>query len=323
MKRFSNILYVKEPEIDNSRALAQAVVVANNNQAALTLVEVVDSVPSLKRVAAPVMPPEKIDEFLLADKREELEKLTNTITDSTVGADAKVLFGKPFIEIIREVLEHKRDLVVKPVSKHTGLGTYLFGGTDIKLLRNCPCPVWLIKATSVHGYRKVLVGLDYEPDNPENDDLNQQLLEMSASIALSNFCELHVIHAWHFEHEGFFRSSRTGLTSAEVDEIILAEENFRRTWLSKIVAKCCDTHGKEMREFLRPKLHLVQGAATHVIPELATSIDADLVVLGTLGRTGVPGVTMGNTAEKILHQLDCSVLAIKPKNFVSPVTLET
>ena len=51
-------------------------------------------------------------------------------------------------------------------------------------------------------------------------------------------------------------------------------------------------------------------------------LDPDLVVMGTVARTGVPGFIMGNTAEMILNQIDCSVLAIKPSGFVTPVTLE-
>jgi universal stress protein E len=45
------------------------------------------------------------------------------------------------------------------------------------------------------------------------------------------------------------------------------------------------------------------------------------VVMGTVARTGVPGFIMGNTAETILSQIDCSVLAIKPPGFTTPVTL--
>jgi nucleotide-binding universal stress UspA family protein len=44
--------------------------------------------------------------------------------------------------------------------------------------------------------------------------------------------------------------------------------------------------------------------------------------MGTVARTGINGLLMGNTAEMILTQIDCSVLAVKPQGFVSPVTLE-
>jgi nucleotide-binding universal stress UspA family protein len=41
--------------------------------------------------------------------------------------------------------------------------------------------------------------------------------------------------------------------------------------------------------------------------------------MGTVARTGVRGFIMGNTAETVLEQIDCSVLAIKPQGFVTPV----
>ena len=70
------------------------------------------------------------------------------------------------------------------------------------------------------------------------------------------------------------------------------------------------------------QLHVVKGPAQYVVPELARELEVDLVVMGTVARTGIDGFFMGNTAESILGELDCSVLTMKPPGFVSPVTLE-
>jgi nucleotide-binding universal stress UspA family protein len=77
-----------------------------------------------------------------------------------------------------------------------------------------------------------------------------------------------------------------------------------------------------MLDYLKPQTHLVKGLARKEIPALANQIEADMVVMGTVVRTGIPGFIMGNTAETILNQIDCSVLAIKPSGFVTPITLE-
>jgi nucleotide-binding universal stress UspA family protein len=66
--------------------------------------------------------------------------------------------------------------------------------------------------------------------------------------------------------------------------------------------------------------HLPKATARSELPTLAARVGADLVILGTLGRTGVPGLSIGDTAEAVLHQAACSVLALKPPGFVSPVT---
>ncbi|WP_287817984.1 universal stress protein, partial [Idiomarina sp.] len=65
--------------------------------------------------------------------------------------------------------------------------------------------------------------------------------------------------------------------------------------------------------------YLSQGLPEQVIPEAAKQLDAELVVLGTIGRTGLSAALLGNTAEHVLDQLNCDVLAIKPEDFVSPL----
>ncbi len=80
--------------------------------------------------------------------------------------------------------------------------------------------------------------------------------------------------------------------------------------------------GTEALEYLKPQTHLVKGWPRKEIPALAARLDVDLVVMGTVARTGVPGLIMGNTAESIINQIDCSLLAIKPPGFETPVTLE-
>ena len=41
--------------------------------------------------------------------------------------------------------------------------------------------------------------------------------------------------------------------------------------------------------------------------------------MGTVARSGVPGLLIGNKAEKVLSGIDCTVLAVKPSGYVSPV----
>ncbi len=63
----------------------------------------------------------------------------------------------------------------------------------------------------------------------------------------------------------------------------------------------------------------MKGAPGDKIPELAQQLNVDLVVMGTVSRTGIEGFFIGNTAEKILHNVDCSVLTVKPETFKCPI----
>ena len=68
-------------------------------------------------------------------------------------------------------------------------------------------------------------------------------------------------------------------------------------------------------------LHLRQGEASSVIREVVDEIEADLIVMGTVCRTSVPGFLIGNTAESIIPELTCSMLALKPEGFASPIQI--
>jgi nucleotide-binding universal stress UspA family protein len=73
---------------------------------------------------------------------------------------------------------------------------------------------------------------------------------------------------------------------------------------------------------LHPHVHLVEGSADRVVLDLVRDQGIDLLVMGSLGRTGIAGLFIGNTAEEVLNQVDCSVLTVKPEGFASPVSVD-
>ncbi|MFN2169102.1 MAG: universal stress protein, partial [Anaerolineae bacterium] len=75
-------------------------------------------------------------------------------------------------------------------------------------------------------------------------------------------------------------------------------------------------------EDLSPRLHLPGGPTGLSISEVADEHRSDIIVMGTLSRTGLKGLLMGNTCETVLQHIDASVLAVKPEGFISPVTFE-
>lgn len=81
--------------------------------------------------------------------------------------------------------------------------------------------------------------------------------------------------------------------------------------------------GRYELEDLRYQVHMVQGQPRSVIPQLAAEVRADLLIMGTVSRTGIAGFLIGNCAEAVIRQVDCSVLTVKPAGFETPVTLET
>ncbi len=318
MKRFKAILCIVEPGETYSPALERATKLAESNQASLTVA-----------IGMPKEGPtsNELEAAMMEECQAQLAALVEPYRQQ-VDIDTQVLSGVPFLEIIREVLRHNHDLVIKAPETADWLDR-LFGSDDMQLLRKCPCPVWLIKPETSKSYRRILAAVDvdvndnYPPSELEKRrSINRQILQMAGSLALSEFAELHVVHAWNAIGESTMRGGFMRMPEKDVTDYVEQVRRQHANSLKALLDEVASGQGSDMLTYLKPKTHLVKGWARREIPALAKEIDADLVVMGTVARTGIPGFFMGNTAETILNQIDCSVLAIKPPGFVTPITLE-
>ncbi len=316
MKHFQNILYVSPASVERDSALARAVSLAENNQATLTVINVIPPLP-----AGGELPAGRSDFQARAEAecRQALEALVAPYR-GRLAIQLQVLVGQTFLETIRAVIRNAHDLVIKPAENPDFLER-LFGSDDMHLLRKCPCPVWLMKPGEKSNYQRILAAVDFDPNGPESPEQgpNAEILELSSSLAISDFAELHLVHAWDAPAEMLLRSWSDNPDEAALS-YVEGERSRHQMGMDAIQRRLRERIGQEAYEYLSPRYHLIQGAAKQVIPQTAERVGADLVVMGTLARTGVTGFFIGNTAETILEQLRCSVLAIKPPGFVSPVT---
>ena len=325
MKRFKQILAVVDPRQPPDMVLERAVSLAQNNQASLTVVAVAP------RMTAGIGMPDggpisaQLQEAAIADSRQQLENAVAPFR-SRFAIDVKVLMGTVFLEIIREVLRHGHDLVIRTPEDPAWLDR-LFGSDDMHLLRKCPCPVWLVKHSQSSPYRRILAAVDVDADHPAPDlairhELNVKILELAVSLALSEVAELHVAHAWVAIGESAMRGAFLHRPDAEIIGYVEQVRRQHEQGLDDLLDEVVRSRDQDALQYLSPQRHLVKGQAQKVIPRLARSLDADLVVMGTVARTGVAGLFIGNTAEAILEQIECSVLAVKPEGFETPVSLE-
>ena len=318
MKHFKNILYVGEAASPSASSLARAVSLARNNQARLSVVDVVPERSAGVGMPAGGPSPAELMEAAESRCRDALDALI-AASGEQLEIDVDVLRGRKFIELIRKVLRDGHDLVIKPAEDPSWLDR-LFGSEDLNLLRKCPCPVWMMKPNESANYRRILAAVDFDPGQPDADEdaLNTQILELAGSLALSDFAELHLVHVWDAPEAGFASlwSEHGDAAEARLVEAVGARHEAGMRQLS---GRLRDLVGKDAHDYLAPRVHLPRGQAEREIPALVKRIGADLVVMGTLGRSGIPGLLIGNTAETVLYGLQTSVLAVKPPGFVSPV----
>ena len=328
MQRFKNILCVIEHGGASKPALDRAVALAENNQAGLTVVDVIPRLSSGLGMTdrGPIISGE-LQAAMVREHEARMESLIDTYP-RRLDIQKKVLLGTSFLEVIREVLRNQHDLVIKCPESPSWLERF-FSGDDMHLLRKCPCPVWFVKPQISKPYHRILAAVDvdvgYQPKELETrHHLNVQILEMAASLAISESAELHVVHAWESMSElvgGFVFSS--DLPSETIAANVEQERQQRQRLLDEFIKnlKSKRPSARDTLDYLQPLTHLLKGAARKEIPALAKRLEVDCIVMGTVARTGIGGFIMGNTAETILEQIDCSVLAIKPQEFVTPVTL--
>lgn len=306
MERFKNILLVVNSEIKNPAAHSCAFSLAKNNSAKLKIIDVVKETSSYQPILPGSAKNLNIHDLLLQEKRENVERSLRPFLKEGVDTSIKILSGIPFIEIIREVIRKDHDLVIITPEGKSEFKDMLFGTTTMHLMRKCPCPVWAIKPSSDVSFPRILAAVDPDPDERETISLNRKILEMSSSLAEMQNSELHIVHVWDFH----IRS--TMIPKQTLDEMVEEVRTMHKSWFAELL-------GKHVPDLSATQVHLIKGDAGIQIPVLAREKDIDLIVMGTVSRTGIPGLFIGNTAEKILYRVDCSVLAVKPDGFTSPV----
>lgn len=308
MNTFRAILFAAREGLDQLAAFERAVLLARANQARLTLVDVV----------SPASPADRDEEQALALER--LRALAAPHQDE-VEIRLEVLQGREFLEIVRAVLRDSHDLVIK-VAQDEGPLESLFGSNDMHLLRKCPCPVWIMKPHEEGGYASIVAALDLDPmdaDSREQQELNAKILKLSGALALEHSAPLRLVHAWQAlgERKLLFRGHMHGTAA-----FVQSEQAARKKLLLAQLETLRELFGPEAYRALAPRCHLPHGPAQRMIPMVAAELRADVVVMGTVARTGIPGFIIGNTAESILSRLRCSVLAVKPSGFATPVRQE-
>jgi universal stress protein E len=227
-----------------------------------------------------------------------LEALRAQCAEGGVSASVRLSPERPWIALTRLAMRGEADLVV--VGKREGEESdgRRLGAVAAKLMRKCPGPVWLVQPEHDLQHKLVLAATDLTP-------LGEEVLEWSAWVVEGEDCALHVAHAYQLPRESL---------AASADEQAERLDALRGRAQSTILARLA---GARLER--EPVLHIGRNTPYHAIMESLEHLHPDLLVMGTISHGGVPGMLLGNTAERVLERVDCSLLTLKPAGFVSPV----
>lgn len=298
MSAIRRILYaVKNPDPRRDRGVSKAVALAKAFGAKLELFHAVSSPLFL-----PTEPPTgasladlKRDTLELQQLR--LEKLAEGSRRRGVDTECSATWDYPPHEaIVRRAHAIGADLIVAPCHKGKRGKSWLVRLTDFELLRVSDLPVLLLKSDAPYRRPVVLAAVDPSHTRSKPLDLDARILLEARHVAAALRGVLHVMHVNNPPLHGY----DDGVTTfGEIEK--QAVENFEELMIH--------TGVPEQRR------HLVGGNPVTAIPRFSRVLDAGLVVMGAVSRSGLARVFIGNTAERVLGDLRCDVLVVKPKAF--------
>ncbi len=319
MNRFKNILVVCQEDSHVKFALERARSLATANGARVTLLDVIDlDQRDVDDVLSGLSDrtPHELKLQIQGYHQSRLDHLAADFERDGLSVSTKVVHGVPFVETIRAVLRDGYDIVMKGANVNPATQRSVFLGLDLHLMRKCPCPVMIVNEPLISDQSRVLAAVDPDVDDLNKDCVNRLILDLAASLSTLPESRLHVAHAWRIEEEHALLTSSLINASAEEIKRIKQKKRARR------VQELDQLLGETPATPTSCDVHMMQGYAGDVIPMLAAKFQIDLVVMGTVSRTDIGGLFIGSTAETIISRLECSILAVKPPAFQTPIALE-
>ena len=245
-------------------------------------------------------------EAVIQSKRQSIENLIAPYQgELTINCEV-IWHNRPFEAIIAHVIDHEYDLVVKGTHQHDTLKSVIFTPTDWHLIRKCPTPVLLVKEHAWPENGHVLAAVHASCEDEQHQSLNHRIIKDAQFVAHLATADVHLVNSY----------PGTPVNIAiEIPEFNASDFNESVKAHHKTCTESIATQYGISSEFC----HVKEGLPEDVIPMIANKIDAELVVIGTVGRTGFSAALIGNTAEHVIDSLNCDVLALKPEGYVSPL----
>ena len=296
---FKNILVATDFSAFSSAALSQAVWLSRQTGARIVLA---NTIPDLS-MSAHWGPQEREQNQRELSQRSDTAMRQMIVELQVMDLDVKfrTLIGEPFVEITHAVQAEGYDLVLAGTRGLAKWERFFVGSTAKRLIRKCPAAVWIVNAEHIGQPKVVLAATDFS-------DVSLKAVTQGLRLAQQSGAAFHLLHV---------------VDSKDVPDDLVS----RIPKGSSIRQEINDEAARRMEEFLNSlavdrtqiQVHLSWGTPWQEIRRISQHQAADLIVIGTVGRSGIQGVLLGNTAEKVLDTCDCSVLTIKPDDFVSPI----
>lgn len=304
--KFNNILVVLNPENDKQYALARAVRLAQEQKSPNPVnITLFLAIYDLSYEMSALLSSEERTEMrhnVIEQRKLAIQPYIEKYASDGIQFSSTVVWQSNEAEAItREVETHNYDLVVKYTKAEESLKSLIVTPVDWQILRKCPTPILVVKDGDWKHQRRILVAVNVSDDeNEAHSSFNDELVSLSMDLADSlDRGNIHLVTAY----------PPTPINMAiDLPEFSTGDGNsgLRGQYLLNMKAL------RQKYGISDDHTHVLEGFPEDVIPQVAEKLEAELVILGTIGRTGLSAAFLGNTAEHVISKLNCNLLAIKP-----------
>jgi universal stress protein E len=305
METIKRIIAVIDPTKDDQNALARSIDLAKKSGASITAFMTVYDFSYEMTTMLSGDEREAMRQAVLKDRELWLKDLVSPYQN--INIDTQVIWhNRPYEAIINTVINDKYDLVIKGTHQHGALKAVIFTPTDWHLVRKCPTPVLFVKDMQWPAQGNILAAVNAVSENEQHLSLNKRIIKDAQFLCELANAKLNLVNTY----------------PATPVNIAIEIPEFNPGLYNESVKK----HHIESTNQLANEFNLTsdqcfieEGLPEDVIPDVASRLNSELVVIGTVGRTGLSAALVGNTAEHVIDSLDCDVLALKPDGYVSPL----
>jgi len=297
------LLAIKNPAAIPLPAVAKAAQLAQAFGAELTLFQAIPAAICLgKSIAEVSHAMSDLDNGARSAHERSLASIAQRLRRRGIGVSISVQSDHPASEaILREAARIRADLVVAEAHAGTHHGAGLLRLTDWELLRRSPVPLLLVKGSGSYRRPKVLVALDPDHTFDKPVRLDAEVLTVGSTVSDALRGTLHAVHAYAWVPlNAVSAGTVTPRAIADVKQATAA-----------VAAKKL-AHAVRAADIPEACQHVVGRHVPDAIVQVATQCRSAIVVMGEVARSGLRRLLIGNTAERVLDQLDCDILLVKP-----------
>ncbi len=185
------------------------------------------------------------------------------------------------------------DLIIKTSHRSE---SFFHTPTDWQLFRKSRVPIYCVSTKTDKSNKKIVVALDIATESSEKKSLNEKLLEAAFQLSLQTNSNLYCCSAINI--------------SSVLRDMGFVDPNYEAI---KKDAESQVTPLLNNYDINTESLFIEQGDPWRVITNYARKVNADCIVIGSMGKKGIKGKIIGNTAEKVIHYTESDLLVIPPK----------